>query len=136
MIPAQRYLLDTNVASYIIRGNVLHLNEKLTQLAPHQICISAVTEAELRYGLLKKGSPKALSALIESFLEHVTILPWDSEAVLSYAHLRMALEKQGLSLSPEDLMIAAHSLAHDAILITHDQAFFKASELLTLEDWC
>ena len=63
------------------------------------------------------------------------MLPWDSKAAKTYAYLRTACEKEGKSLSTMDLLIAAHSVADDTVLITSDRAFYKVAHLLALQDW-
>ena len=130
-----QFMLDTNAVSYALRGTETHLNEKLKSVAMSQLCISAVTEAELLYGLAKCGNPTELERLVHEFLIRVEVLPWDSTAASAYAVLRNKLEGAGLSLGNLDLLIAAHSLSVGAILVTHDQAFFKAEQFLHLVDW-
>ncbi len=43
-----RYLLDTNIASHIIKGDIPRVRERLAVLPMESIMLSAVTEAELR----------------------------------------------------------------------------------------
>ena len=52
-----RYLLDTNTASYVIKGNVRGVRERLSGVAPSDVMISVVTEAELRFGVLAARTP-------------------------------------------------------------------------------
>ena len=65
----------------------------------------------------------------------VNILPWDPAAAKSYAQLRTACEAEGKSLHSMDMLIAAHATAEDLILVTNDQAFFKLSHILSVQDW-
>lgn len=127
------YLLDTNTASFIIRGEP----HPLARLQAHPVSavgISAVTEAELLYGLARKPSATALAAAVSAFLRHVQALPWESEAAARYGALRAELEAAGTPLGGMDMLIAAHALAIGAVLVTNDQAFRRAPGL-TIEDW-
>ena len=73
------HLLDTNIASYIIKGNIPSVDRRLAKVPIADVFISSVTEAELRYGLACQPDASRLRALLEDFLLTVTILPWDSE---------------------------------------------------------
>jgi len=128
------FLLDTNIASAIIKGESRAIENRMAHLPMERFAISAITEAELRYGIAKMADPRKLKALVDDFLGRVRSLPWDSRATHEYAVLRAALEKQGRKLDAEDLMIAAHALSLDATLVTHDKAF-KRIPGLRLEDW-
>lgn len=130
-------MLDTNVASYIIKGMPPEARQRLITLPPDSIIISAVTEGELLYGLARsKGYPTAFKNLIEHFLLRVHILPWDSGAAKAYADLRATCAASGIVLGALDMMIAAHALAAKATLVTHDKAFsLIPGGLVALEDW-
>jgi tRNA(fMet)-specific endonuclease VapC len=128
------YLLDTNIASHIIKGTVPSVDRRLAKVPVASVVISTVTEAELRYGLARLAAATRLQALVEDFLLMVTILPWDSEAAKRYAVLRATLERDGRPMANLDLMIAAHALALGAILVTNDRAFNRI-EKLKVADW-
>ena len=129
-----RYLLDTNMASYVIKGNVPRVRERLVRVPMSEVGISVVTEAELRFGVAKKPEAARLAAAVEEFLLRVEILPWTSEAAKSYARLRSDLERSGEPMGNLDMMIAAHALAAQVVLVTHDRVF-RRIKLLKLEDW-
>jgi tRNA(fMet)-specific endonuclease VapC len=99
------------------------------------VCISAITEAELLRGLAKKPEAKGLSIAVKEFLLRLNILPWDSDAAEAYARLRTVCEKEGKPLGAMDMLIAAHSVAVGAVLITNDKAFYNVGHHLVLEDW-
>lgn len=131
---ATRYLLDTNTASYLIKGNVPTVRERLASIPMSQVCISAVTEGELRFGGIRKPKALQLGIAVAEFLLRVDSMPWNSEAALSYAQLRATLERDGTPMGNLDMMIAAHALALQAVLVTHD-AVFRHVKLLKTEDW-
>lgn len=128
-----RYMLDTNMVSHIIRQNPNAIS-RLLQIPIHQLCISAITEAELRYGVAKRPNAVKLKKLVDEFLLRIDVLPFDSHIAIYYGKFKSQVEQDGKSLSPLDMQIAAHAYAVDAILVTNDQAFKKISQL-NIEDW-
>jgi len=128
-----RYLLDTNAASYIVNKKNAAMDRRLAKVPIPELGVSAVTEGELRYGSTRSGSPH-LQATVDRFLTGVTILPWDSKVAQVYGRLRAALEREGRLLGSLDMMIAAHAMALDLILVTSDRAFARIKQLQT-EDW-
>lgn len=129
-----KYLLDTNTASYIIKGKFPAVRRRLLRIPMAQIFISSVTEGELLYGVARKSGATSLQRIVEEFLLRVTVLPWDSDAARQYGRLRADLESAGRPMGNLDLMIAAHALAAGAVLVTSDQAFTRISKL-KVEDW-
>ncbi len=130
-----RYMLDTNIASHVIKGDVPEIRERLLSAPMHNVIISSVTQAELLYGLAKRSYPKGLSARMHEFLIRVDILPWNHDVATVYGDLRAKCEAAGITLSPLDMMIAAHANAVDAILVTRDKAFSRIPEGLRIENW-
>lgn len=129
------YMLDTNIASHVIRGDLPTVRQKVLMIPLENLVISAVTEAELRYGVAKRGYPKALTQAFQLFLERVETLPWSSDVAAVYADLRATTESTGNPLAALDMMIASHAKAADAILVTRDKAFKAKALELKLEDW-
>jgi tRNA(fMet)-specific endonuclease VapC len=131
---ANRYLLDTNTASYIIKGNIPAVRLRLMKVPMAQVAISTVTEGELRYGVARRRDAGPLQVIVEEFLLRAIILPWDSDAARQYGQLRALLEKEERPMGNLDTMIAAHALALGIILVTHDQSFARIKKL-KMEDW-
>jgi len=129
-----RYLLDTNTVSYIIKGNIPRVRERLVKTPMAQVAISVITEAELRFGVVRRPEATRLKVVVEEFLLRVAVLPWDSEAARHYADVRATLERAGTSMGNLDLMIAAHSLAAHAVLVTNDRVFSRIKQL-KIENW-
>lgn len=129
-----RYLLDTNMASYVIKGNIPRVRERLLRVPMAQVSISAVTEGELRFGVARMPEAVRLKIAVEEFLLRVDVLPWDSEVAQHYGRLRAALERNGIPMGNLDMMIAAHALAAQAVLVTNDRVFRRVKEL-RIEDW-
>jgi len=131
----QRYMLDTNTASYIIKGKPAAVKDHLQSVPMAHVCISAITEAELLRGVARKPEAKQLPLIVKEFLLRVDILSWGSDAANAYAQLRTACEREGKPLGCMDMLIAAHSVAAGTVLITNDKAFYNVKHLLALQDW-
>lgn len=129
-----RYLLDTNTASYVIKGNFPRVRERLLKVPMAEVGISAVTEAELRFGVARKPEAVRLKTAVEEFLLRVEALSWDSDAAQQYAEVRAELERTGKPMGNLDLMIAAHALSAQVVLVTHDHVFRRIKRL-KVEDW-
>jgi tRNA(fMet)-specific endonuclease VapC len=127
-------MLDTNVASRFIRTSPSPMDERLTQTAASAITISAITKGELRFGLERKPGALRLRAAVEAFLSRVEVLPWGSAAAMAYGDVRARLSRVGTSLGALDMLIAAHALAEEAVLVTSDKAFARVPGL-EVEDW-
>jgi len=131
---AVRYLLDTNTASYVIKGNFPRVRERLLKVPMAEVGISVVTEAELRFGVARRPEATTLKRVVEEFLLRVDVLLWDSEAAQHYALIRAALEKDGSPMGNLELMIAAQAVAAGVVLVTHDHGFRRVKGL-KVEDW-
>ncbi|WP_419804742.1 type II toxin-antitoxin system VapC family toxin [Terriglobus sp.] len=136
MSAAVLYLLDTNMAAYIVSGRSQAAQQAYLDAGLRsRIAISAVTEGEIRFGLAKRPEAFRTRLFTEQFLGKVHSLPWDSPVAQTYGTLRASLTAVGQTLSPLDLMIAAHALALSATLVTHDQAFHRLAPMLSVVDW-
>ena len=129
------FLLDTDTCSYAMRGVSVALDARLASATPNDIAISAVTRAELMFGLEKRGKPRAESRLVEDFLGRIAVMPWDAEAADHFARLRAVLERAGTPIGVMDTMIAGHALALNATLVTNNQKHFQKVALLRVENW-
>lgn len=131
---AIRYLLDTNVVSFHIRGSSRQLQRRLKAIPISQVALSVVTEMEIRYGLAKNPGLR-IAPMVEAFLDTIAILPLTSESAVAYATIRAELAAKGTPIGPLDLMIAAHAISVGAVLITHDHDEFRRVPGLHCEDW-
>lgn len=128
-----RYLLDTDIASYVIRQRPARVLDRFARDAD-KLCVSVITEAELRYGAEKRGST-ALSKAVEAFLVRLKVLDWDRAAAVSYGRLRARLHTLGRPIGNMDLMIAAHALALGSTVVTNNVRHFSGIEGLAIENW-
>ncbi|NOT69389.1 MAG: type II toxin-antitoxin system VapC family toxin [Methylophilaceae bacterium] len=130
----KQYMLDTNTVSYLIKSNA-QVIAHLLAVPITSICISAITEGELLFGIAKRPQAKKLHLAVQEFLKRVDVIAWESATAQHYGSLRADLERQGKTLAPLDTLIAAHALSINATLVTNDRAFSAATNLV-IENWC
>jgi len=128
-------MLDTNICIYIIKNKPDSVLKKFETLTSFDVCISSIVLAELEYGAFKSKNPEKNFAAIDEFLSGVTIFSFNKYAAKEYGDIRAALEKQGLPIGMNDLLIAAHAKALNLILVTNNEREFKRIENLSVENW-
>ena len=129
-----RRTLDTNICSYILRRHPVSMIERFAGLDRGQLWLSAIVAAELRFGAAKLGTPRFQSA-VEAWLAGFDVRPWSLEATQHYARVRLALERVGTPIGGMDLMIAAHALAEDSVVVTNHAREFHRVPGLAVEEW-
>jgi tRNA(fMet)-specific endonuclease VapC len=131
-----RYLLDTNIVSYFIKGVSAGLVQRMqVGLDVPDIAISAVTRAELRYGLAMMDKADKRCRRIDLLLKELTALPWSVKAADEFGRLKAYQRRNGTPVGEFDTQIAAHALAEKLILVTHNTRHFENVPGLKLEDW-
>lgn len=140
-----KYLLDTNICSYIIKNRPLSVLEKFRTLEMDDCGISSITLAELRYWVARnkrlhqqsnnKGKPNINEQVINNFLIHLWIAEFDNHAARVYGDIRDALEASGKIIGAEDLMIGSHAISLGCILVTNNEREFKQMPRIRLENW-
>ena len=130
-------LLDTNIISDMMRnldGAAAQRARQACQTRGAQtLCTSIVVQCELEFGLARKKNAR-LDVAYSAVMESVEVMPMDSGVARHYASLRTQLENAGQPMGANDLMIAAHALALNAILVTADAAFEHVPGL-KIENW-
>jgi tRNA(fMet)-specific endonuclease VapC len=131
-----RYLLDTNIVSYFVRGVSAGLVQRMqVGLEAQDIAISAVTRAELRYGLERMEKFDKRRRRVDLVLKELPALPWSVGAADEFGRLKASLRRSGTPVGDFDTQIAAHALTENLILVTHNTRHFEKVPGLTLEDW-
>jgi tRNA(fMet)-specific endonuclease VapC len=128
-------MLDTNTASYVIKGSAPAIDARLRKLDIMQVCISAVTRAELRFGVRRLSSATRLAAEVDKFLGGVHTLAWGEAAADQFAEVRADLERTGIPIGSMDTMIAAHAKSINAVLVTNNVKHFRRVKGLAIENW-
>ena len=128
------YLLDTNICIYVINHKPQQVFERFKQYQLGQLAISSITASELAFGVEKSGSERNKQAL-NKFLSPLEILPYNEQAIWHYAKLRQYLQSTGKTIGSLDMLIAAHALALDVVLVTNNIKEFERIDGLKLENW-
>jgi len=129
------YLLDTSIVSYWMRGH-LRLLDTIKRYSPKDLSLSAITLAEIYYGIEKSPARKKERRIkITQIRSQLEIHPFDESAALQYGIIRAQLEKKGRMISERDLQIASIALAKRLCVVTHNTQEFNRVEKLKVEDW-
>lgn len=131
---SQRYLLDTNIISDLLRNPKGEVTRKIKELGEENICTSIIVASELRFGAIKKNSEQ-LSQRIDAILSALDIIAYDAPADVHYAAIRNYLEKNGMVIGPNDMLIAAQALAQELIVVTANSGEFSRVPDLKVENW-
>lgn len=129
------YILDTDTCSFVIRNKPPEARQRMNSVPLDQQAISIVTYAELLYGVRRSSSAKVNRVVIENFVRHLGILDWNRAAAERYAELRTHLEAAGTPIGAMDMMIAAHALSLDAVVVTNNERHFCRVPGLVVENW-
>jgi len=129
------YLLDTNIISYWMRGN-LKLIEKIKIASPSDLSLSTITLGEIYYGIEKSPDKKKERRFkIERIQSQLEIYPFDESAAKKYGQIRAKLERSGKIIGERDLQIAAIAMANRLCVVTHNTKEFSRVPKLEVEDW-
>ena len=128
-------MLDTNICIYIIKQKPPEVLKRFLEYQVGDITISAVTLAELRYGVAKSRYRGKNDKALDEFILPLEVLPFDEDATKSYGEIRAALEKAGTPIGSMDLIIAAHAASLDMTLVTNNTREFSRVSGLKVADW-
>lgn len=129
-----KYLLDTNIAIYVIKRRPLAILQTFNHNAG-KMAVSSITEAELYYGAEKSQRPQENGLIIEQFLSCLTVLPYDSLAAQHFGSIKADLYKKGTPIGENDIHIAAHARSCGLILVSNNLREFERVQGLMLENW-
>ncbi|MHA1541119.1 MAG: type II toxin-antitoxin system tRNA(fMet)-specific endonuclease VapC [Alphaproteobacteria bacterium] len=129
-----KYMLDTDICSYIIKKNPEKVLKKFQKIGADKICISVITYSELLFGAEKHGGKK-LKERVNLFLSLTKVLDFDCKSAVFYSKLRAKLEKKGSIIENMDLLIASCCLGHKCILVSNNIKHFLKIKKLKLENW-
>jgi tRNA(fMet)-specific endonuclease VapC len=129
------YLLDTNICIALIREKPAALIGRLTALEPGEVGLSSITLAELIDGADKSVRPEQNLAALEQFLLPLELVDFDGAAAMAYGQIRTGLERIGKTIGSMDMLIAAHALSLNTVLVTNNTKEFARVPGLLLEDW-
>jgi tRNA(fMet)-specific endonuclease VapC len=125
--------LDTDTVSFALRGEG-EVAERITARRPSELCISAITLAELRYGADRKGS-RRLHAVIDTFAGSIEVVPFGEDAALEFGRIGAVLSERGTPIGDFDVLIAAHAASLRCTLVTNNTRHFSKVPGLAIENW-
>lgn len=129
------YMLDTNICIYVIKKRPPKLLEKFNTIENNSLCVSVVTYAELSYGVQRSAQKKLNQSVLDDFVSLLDILPWDPGAAREYGKIRSDLESKGTPIGNMDMLIAAHALSNNCVLVSNNLREFKRIQKLKCENW-
>ena len=129
------FMLDTNIIVYAKNNRPESVLKKLMEYRPEDMCVSAVTLAELEYGASKSSRPEQNRLALLTFLSRIPVVPFDADAAREYGDIRADLTKKGTVIGANDLLIAAHARSLNLILVTNNTREFERVEGLRVENW-
>lgn len=130
-----RYMLDTNACIGIMNGRPRLLRHKLLGLNPTDVAISQIVGYELAFGVCNSRQRERNQTNLLHFLRYVQVLEWGEAQATAAAQIRCDLVRRGLPIGHYDILIAAHALSLDAVLVTHNTREFERVIGLQVEDW-
>lgn len=132
-----RFMLDTNIIIYLIKNKPESVAAKVDQLNPNdELVMSFVTYAELLKGAENSSQKAKVLHNLEKLIEQILVIyPADAQICQYYAVQFLRLKQSGTLIGSNDLWIACHALAEQAILVTHNVREFQRIEGLVIEDW-
>ncbi len=130
-----KYMLDTNICIYIIKQKPENVIERFRQTPISDIGISSITLSELEYGAVKSAKPERNKLALAQFIAPIELCAYDDLAAQHYGKIRADLERQGTPIGSLDMLIAAHALSIDSVLITNNESEFRRVPALKIENW-
>ena len=129
------FMLDTNIIVYAKNKRPESVLKKLMEYRPEDMCVSAVTLAELEFGACKSSRPEQNRLALLTFLSRIPVVPFDADAAREYGDIRAGLTKKGTVIGANDLLIAAHARSLNLTLVTNNTREFERVEGLRVENW-
>ncbi len=129
------HLIDSDICVHFLGGRAPAVRRKFLAVDRGRLAISAVAAAELWYGVWASTRVAENLAALEEFVKTIAILPFDRGCAVEYGKVRAHLRRQGISVGPNDLLIASTALAHDLTLVTANTREFGRIPGLRLDDW-
>ena len=127
-----KYLIDTDITSYFLRGKY-NLSNIFIQKGISDIRISAVSVAELSVLAHKNPASKINFSSIAALSQTLGILNVDNETWKLFSKLKADTLKSGAQRGDFDLLIASIASQHSLILITNNVSHYK--DLVAVENW-
>lgn len=132
-----KFLLDTDTLIFLIKRRPADVAARVDRLpADDVLCMSFVSWAELLKGAERSMRKAEVLRQLDHLAREIPVMyPADAGICQHYAQQSALLKEQGTPIGGNDLWIAAHALALDATLVTHNHREFSRISGLRIEDW-
>ena len=127
------YMLDTNMCIYLMRNQPKEVSQRFAQCYVGDVVISAITLAELEFGISVCADPERERKNLDALIELIEVKSFDVSAARSYGPVRKTTRER--KSDHLDKLIAAHAIALGATLVTNNESDFAAYPALTMENW-
>ena len=119
-----KYMLDTNICIYLMKHQPPQVRERFAQCFVGDVVISAVTLAELEFGIAcsSPAAQESNRSALESLLEDIVVAPFEAHAAKAYGPIRAAYKNRNRDVL--DKLIASHAVALGVTLVTNNEADF------------
>ena len=129
-----RYMLDTNICVYLMKHQPPQVRERFAACYVGDVVISAITLAELEFGVACSPEAQARNqAALANLLEDIQVAPFEAAAARAYGPLRAQHHERNRNAL--DKLIAAHAMALQVVLVTNNESDFLAFPGLVVENW-
>jgi tRNA(fMet)-specific endonuclease VapC len=128
-----RFMLDTNMCIYLMKNQPAEVAERFAQCMVGDVMISAITYAELEYGVSVSSNPARERRNLAALIEDIPVMPFDTAAARAYGPIREATRDR--KKDHLDKLIASHAVALGIVLVTNNERDFAAYPKLEIENW-
>lgn len=97
--------------------------------------IPSITSFELWFGAANSERGAANAHALLDFLNDFPVLPFDGEDARIAGSVRFELKRKGTPIGTYDILIAAQTLRHEALLVTANVREFSRVPDLRWENW-
>lgn len=129
------YMLDTNICIYAMKNKPEQVLHRLKDHLHGGLYISSITLAELQHGVEKSAHPEKNAAALLRFISIMEVLPFDDLAAVEYGKICANLQRKETPIGTMDMLIAAHAITEDMILVTNNVREFERVEGIMIENW-
>lgn len=128
-----RYMLDTNICIYLMKNQPEEVARRFAQCYVGDVVMSAITFAELEYGVAISADPERERANLASLVEDIQVVPFDAAASVAYGPIRMATRDS--KKDHLDKLIAAHAASLNITIVTNNEKDFAKYPGVVIENW-
>ena len=128
-----RYMLDTNMCIYLMKNQPEEVARRFAQCYVGDVVMSAITYAELEYGVAVCAGPEQGRINLAGLVEDIPVLLFDAAAGAAYGPIRQATRDS--KKDHLDKLIAAHALSLNVTVITNNVKDFAKYPGVAIDNW-